>query len=191
MHRHADLLQRVYRCNFEMETGVLHDDFAEPIHEVVDPGGSIDPCQVSDSGDGNLSDGGDSVLEVVEDERLEVLHEKVVVLHLHCQISDVSGELKTDSPLGVFRAGLKRRVEGVDGVCAHNFDEFDSCFDAALSDFLVVVLHEVLDQGLHVLVCLVLADRAHHVLDDSSHIGCITKELHLTMAKGSLPKPMT
>lgn len=174
-----------------MEAGVFHDDFAEPIHEVADPGSSVHPRQVGDSGDGDLSDGGDSVLEVVEDERLEVLHEKLVVLHLHCQISDVPGELKTHAPLGVFGAGLERGVEGVDGVCAHNFDEFDSCFDAALPHLLVVVLHEVFDQGLHVLVRLVLADRADHVLDDSSHVGCIVKELHLTMAMASLPKPMT
>ena len=53
-----------------MEAWVFGDDVAELEHEGVDPVGPIHPRQLRDALDGCSPDGGDSVLQVVEDKGL-------------------------------------------------------------------------------------------------------------------------
>lgn len=77
----ADLLEGVDGCDFEVEAGILCDHLAQTGDEGVYPVHSVGLGQVGDALDGCCSDGGDAVLEVVEDERLEELDKEVGVLH--------------------------------------------------------------------------------------------------------------
>jgi hypothetical protein len=93
----------------------------------------------------------------------------VVYLQPYGQFCDIAHEFEPHPPLGILRAALETGVEGVDGVSAEDLDKLDRGLDPALAGFLVVVLHELADERLHVLVGLVFGDGLHHVLYDAAY----------------------
>jgi len=80
MHRHAYLFEGVDCCDFEVEAGVLGDHVAESGYETRDPAHSVQFGVFGDSLDRHLSDRPHPVLQEVQDQRLEVFGEEVVVL---------------------------------------------------------------------------------------------------------------
>lgn len=81
MDRQANLLEGVNCCDFEVEAGILCDHFTQTGNEGVYPVHSVGLGQVRDALDCCCSDGGNAVLEVVEDEGLEELDKEIRVLH--------------------------------------------------------------------------------------------------------------
>jgi hypothetical protein len=76
-----------------VEARVLGDHLAELSNEAVDPIHTIGLSKVWNSRNRHLSNSRNSVLEVVQEKRLQIFHEKLIVLTLNCQLSNVPGQL--------------------------------------------------------------------------------------------------
>ena len=112
-------------------------------------------------------------------------------LHFGRQFRNVAHKFEPNSPLGIFRTGLQAGVDCIYGVRADHLNKLGSSLDASLPHLLAVVLHQFLNEGLHILVGLVFAYGLDHVLDYSSHVGCISLRVPLTIASESLPRAVT
>lgn len=80
MYRHTDFSQRVDGCDFEVEARVFGNNVTKLRHKSRYPIHSIYFGIIGNPLDRNFSNGPNSILQKIENERLQILGEEIIVL---------------------------------------------------------------------------------------------------------------